>query len=168
WQGDVRGLGPLRRAHERSAVLDDTGPRPQLPGEDSFGLILRHHGDEGVGTLLGHEAHVGEGALVGEDGHRRDPVRRFEERIDEPGHVEDLERARKDGEGLGMLRLCLLALDDPVAESAARALVGEQQADWARAHDQDIDVARGGRHGPSWKEVLAVRPGAGRYASWSW
>ena len=109
----------LDRRDERGLVLDGAAPAAELLREQLLGDVLGNHGDEGVGALLRREPDVRQAALVRHDGDPRRAVRLFEKRPGDPGHVEDLERPRKDGERLGVLRLRRVRLDDPVAGGRA-------------------------------------------------
>ena len=62
------------------------------------------------------------------------------------GHVEDLERPRKDGQRLGMRRLRRARLDEPPPQTSASAFIGQKQPDRSRAYDQDVGINVGTWH----------------------
>jgi hypothetical protein len=64
--------------------------------------------------------------LVRNDRDPRYAICLFQEWHDYTRHVENLKSARKDGEGLGMLRLRRARLNELPAKATASALVGEK------------------------------------------
>jgi hypothetical protein len=83
---------------------------------------------------------------MGYDSDRGDAVCHFEKWRDQPGHVENLDRPGKDGEGFRVFRLRRVGLDEPPSQVAASALIRQKQADRPSAHDQDIRVDCGINH----------------------
>ena len=125
----------------------------QLLHQQSLRHVLGNHGDEWIRALLGRETHVGKRASMCHDSDRRDAVRPFEERTDEPGHVEDLKRSGKDCERFRVFRLRRARLDEPPSQASASALIGQEQPDRPGANDQNIRINCGIRHSFSsvWK-----------------
>src|ERR1700746_3399773 len=88
--------------YECGLVFNLTAFSLQRFDEQFFSHILRNHGHERIGTLLGCKPHVGKRTPVCHYCDRRDAVRHLEKWSDEPGHVKDLNRPRKDCERFGM------------------------------------------------------------------
>jgi len=116
----------LDRGHERGGVLDSSAPLLELLDQQSLGDVLRHHRDQRIGAFARRERHSCKGPSVRDDGNRRHLVGRGHERPHQAGHIEDLERSRKDGQGLRVFRLRRSCLDEAPAESAPLAFVGQE------------------------------------------
>ena len=66
--------------------------------EQSLSDVLRNHRDERICALFWCEPQISERASMRYHCDRGNAIGHFEERTNEPGHIQDLERTRKDGE----------------------------------------------------------------------
>src|SRR5882724_12922813 len=96
-------------------VLDCSALTTQLFHQEPLSHVLRNHGNEWIRTFFWCERHLGKSASMCHHSDGRDTIRLFKERADNAGHVEDLERPRKDRERFGMFRLRRARLDKPIS-----------------------------------------------------
>ena len=135
--------GLLFGGDEGGFILEVAALAVELFEEKLLGAVLGNHGDEGVWGLLRGEVHVSNSALMRDDVDIGDAIGCVEERSGNPGHIENFEGTRKDGQGFGMLRLSGIGFDEAITQTAPRTLIGEKKTDGSGANDEDIGIGSG-------------------------
>src|SRR5262249_32016911 len=112
----------------------------QLLHEQALGYVLRNHRHETIRGIRRPERYARERALPRDNGNGRNPVRALEKRADHAGHIENLHRARHDGQRFRVRGLARAGLDDAASQAAPRAFVRQKQANGAGPDNESLNI----------------------------